>query len=242
MVNKYYYFTIATGRFLNLQLVITFAPAMTNFIPIFPLELVVFPGEKVNLHIFEDRYKQLISECSREKKNFGIPPVLQNRLAENGTLVEIIEIVNQYDDGRMDITIKGISIYRVLEVIHSVPAKLYSGAIVKHLQIEDNGSRQTQNVIDDIRELHQMLKVKKTFDKPDEVLKSYDIAHHAGLSLQEEYELLCLLREDQRIEYLRRHLKKMIPMAAGLENLKRKIQLNGHFNELKGFDFNSGKI
>jgi hypothetical protein len=87
-----------------------------------------------------------------------------------------------------------------------------------------------------------MLKVNKIFGKPDAVLKSYDIAHHAGLSLQEEYELLCLLREDQRIEYLRRHLKKMIPVAAGLENLKKKIQLNGHFKELKGFDFNPGKI
>ncbi|MBS1746312.1 MAG: LON peptidase substrate-binding domain-containing protein [Bacteroidetes bacterium] len=215
---------------------------MTNFIPIFPLELVVFPGEKVNLHIFEERYKQLISECNREKKNFGIPPVLQSRIADNGTLVEITKIVKQYHDGRMDITIRGVSIYRVLEVIHSVPAKLYSGAIVKHLQNEDNNSRQTQTVIDNIRELHQMLNVKKSFDKPDAVLKSYDIAHHAGLSLQEEYELLCLLREDQRIEYLRRYLKKMIPVAAGLENLKKKIQLNGHFKELKGFDFNSGKL
>jgi hypothetical protein len=54
--------------------------------------------------------------------------------------------------------------------------------------------------------------------------------------------LLCLLQEDQRVEYLRRHLKKIIPMAAGIENLKKKIQLNGHFKELKGFDFNAGKI
>jgi hypothetical protein len=142
----------------------------------------------------------------------------------------------------MDITIQGIGIYRMLEVIHSVPAKLYSGAIVKHLENEDKSGQHTQIVIDNIRELHQMLKVNKIFGKPDAVLKSYDIAHHAGLSLQEEYELLCLLREDQRIEYLRRHLKKMIPVAAGLENLKKKIQLNGHFKELKGFDFNPGKI
>jgi Lon protease-like protein len=196
----------------------------------------------VNLHIFEDRYKQLISECNREKKNFGIPPVLQNKLAENGTLVEITQIVQQYQDGKMDITIQGIGIYRMLEVIHSVPAKLYSGAIVKHLENEDKSGQHTQIVIDNIRELHQMLKVNKIFGKPDAVLKSYDIAHHAGLSLQEEYELLCLLREDQRIEYLRRHLKKMIPVAAGLENLKKKIRLNGHFKELKGFDFNPGKI
>jgi len=216
---------------------------MTNFIPIFPLELVVFPGEKVNLHVFEDRYKQLISECYKDKKPFGIPPVIKNEIAENGTLLEITEIVKQYDDGRMDISATGISVYRILEIINSIPAKLYSGAIVKHLENDnDSTNKHLPKIIDGIRELHNLLHVDKQFDKADAALKSYDIAHHAGLSLQEEYELLCLLREDQRIEYLRLHLKKIIPMAAGIENLKKKIQLNGHFKELKGFDFNSGKI
>ncbi len=215
---------------------------MTNFIPIFPLEIVVYPGEKLNLHIFEERYKQLISECNKEKKLFGIPPVLKNKISETGTLVQLTQIVKQYDDGRMDIKTEGVSVFRILEVIDSIPAKLYSGAIVKHLANDENGiSRQLQRVIDAIRELHRLLHVSKAFDKADENLKSYDVAHHAALSLEEEYELLCLLREDQRIEYLRRHLKKIIPVVAGIENLKKKIQLNGHFKELKGFDFNFGK-
>ena len=215
---------------------------MTNFIPIFPLELVVYPGEKVNLHIFEERYKQLVSECFKEKKLFGIPPVVNKRIAENGTLVQIEKIEHQYDDGKMDITIEGKSVFKVLEVIDSIPAKLYSGAIVKHLSNDEAGiAKQTQRIIDNIRELHKLLHVNKDFAKPDAELRSYDIAHHAGLSLQEEYELLCLLREDQRIEYLRRHLKKIIPLAAGIETLKKKIQMNGHFKELKGFDFGTGK-
>src|SRR6187455_311175 len=50
--------------------------SMTNFIPIFPLGIVVFPGENLNLHIFEPRYKQLIKECFEQKKPFGIPPVI----------------------------------------------------------------------------------------------------------------------------------------------------------------------
>jgi Lon protease-like protein len=215
---------------------------MTNFIPIFPLEIVVYPGEQLNLHIFEDRYKQLISECYKEKKMFGIPSVLKNKISETGTLVQVKEIVKQYDDGKMDIKTEGVSIFRILEVIDSIPAKLYSGAIVKHLPNDENGiSRQVKKIIDGVRELHRLLHVKKEFSKPDTELKSYDIAHHAALSLEEEYELLCLLREDQRIEYLRRHLKKIIPVVAGIENLKKKIQLNGHFKELKGFDFDFGK-
>ena len=78
---------------------------MTNFIPIFPLALVVYPGEKLNLHIFEPRYRQLISDCVENKKPFGIPAVLKNNLAEMGTLVQVTEISKMYEDGKMDIKI-----------------------------------------------------------------------------------------------------------------------------------------
>ena len=79
-------------------------------------------------------------------------------------------------------------------------------------------------VIKAVRELHNLLNITKDFNKPDEELKSYDLAHHAGLSVDEEYELLNLLREDQRIEYLRRHLKRIIPVIAGAETLKKEYR------------------
>lgn len=210
---------------------------MTNFIPIFPLELVVYPGETLNLHIFEDRYKQLIGECVSEKKNFAIPVVLNNSIAEHGTLVEVTEIVQQYEDGRMDIITKGVSIFRVLEVIKTLPNKLYSGAIVNHpLNNLVPKNKLMEQVLVLLLELHTLLEVKKAFKKEEHELLSYDIAHHAGLSIQQEYELLLLLREDQRLEYLKLHLQKILPVVAGTENLKNKIRLNGHFKELKGFN------
>ena len=76
---------------------------MTNFIPIFPLSIVVYPGENLNLHIFEPRYKQLINECHTEGKSFGIPTVINNKLNDIGTLVKITEIVNTHETGEMDI-------------------------------------------------------------------------------------------------------------------------------------------
>jgi Lon protease-like protein len=65
---------------------------MTNFIPIFPLGIAVFPYEKLNLHIFEPRYKQLINDTIQSKKPFGIPVVLNGKISEIGTLVEVVEI------------------------------------------------------------------------------------------------------------------------------------------------------
>jgi Lon protease-like protein len=212
---------------------------MTNFIPIFPLSIVVYPGESLNLHIFEPRYKQLIQECHAEQKAFGIPTVINNKLNEMGTLVKITEIVKTSENGEMDIRALGVSVFRILEVIKSVPEKLYSGAIVNYPDnLEDQGKRELMaKVVNAIRELHRLLHISKDFKKPDYELTAYDIAHHAGLSLQEEYEMLGLLREEQRQEYLKRHLSKVIPVIAEMETLKERVKLNGHFKNLSSFEF-----
>lgn len=210
---------------------------MTNFIPIFPLGIVVYPGEHLNLHIFEPRYKQLIAECNDQKKSFGIPTVLENKMQDFGALVTITEITKIYDNGEMDIKTRGEKVFRILEVIKDVPDKLYSGAIVNYPDTYERGNIELmRKVMAGIRDLHRLLKVTKEFNKPDEEIRCYEVAHHIGLSLEEEYELLGLLDERQRQEYVKRHLTKVIPMVAGMEQLKEKIKLNGHFKSLPGFD------
>ena len=211
---------------------------MTNFIPIFPLSVIVFPGENLNLHIFEPRYKQLIAECFEQKKPFGIPAVVNKELKELGTLVEVKEIKKLYEDGMMDVTTKGIKVFKVLELIKEVPEKLYSGAIVTYPSNEDDGNRLLmQKVVKGIKELHRQLQVTKDFKKPEDELNAFDVAHHMGLNTDEEYELLGLFREAQRQEYLKRHLGKVLPMLAEMESLKEKVKLNGHFRNLEGFSF-----
>jgi uncharacterized protein len=210
---------------------------VTNFIPIFPLGIVVYPGEHLNLHIFEPRYKQLITECNEQKRPFGIPTVLENKMQDFGSLVTIAEISKAYDSGEMDIKTKGEKVFRILEVIKDVPDKLYSGAIVNYPDTYEMGNIELmRKVMAGIRDLHKLLKITKEFNKPDEEIRCYEVAHHIGLSLEEEYEMLGLLDERQRQEYLKRHLTKVIPMVAGMEQLKEKIKLNGHFKNLPGFD------
>jgi uncharacterized protein len=206
---------------------------MINFVPIFPLGIVVFPHEDLNLHIFEPRYKQLITDCFADKKPFGISTVLKKGLSERGTLVEVKEIVEVYPDGKMDIKTKGLRVFDILEVVKEIPDKLYSGAIVNYpYNDESHHIRLLRKVVKNIKELHQLLNVNKQFPKPDDELLSYDIAHHVGLSLEEEYELHGLLREDQRLEYLKRHIIKLLPVVNELETLKHRIKLNGHFKNL----------
>lgn len=209
---------------------------MTNFIPIFPLGIVAYPGEQLNLHIFEPRYRQLIEECVATKKNFGIPTVLDNKLTEMGTLMQVIEITNRYPDGKMDIKLEGVQTFKILEIIKELPDKLYSGAIVTYPKSSAKGSvHLMKKILASIRQLHQSLNVTKDFKKPDGELLSYDVAHHAGMTLEEEYYLLELEEELHRQEFLKRHLAKVMPVMAEMDLLKGKIKLNGHFKDLEGF-------
>ena len=210
---------------------------MTNFIPIFPLSLVVFPGEELNLHIFEPRYKQLVNESFHSKRPFGIPVVINNAVSELGTMVEIVEITKKYDNGELDIKTKGARVFRILEIIKEVPDKLYNGAIVNYPHNNFAGGNVLMvKVIEAILQLHKILKINKDFKKPDSELTSYDLAHHAGLNIDEEYEFLGLFHELQRLEYLKRHLSKVLPVVMEMETLKEKIKLNGHFKNLEGFN------
>ena len=208
---------------------------MTNFIPIFPLGIVVYPGEELNLHIFEPRYKQLITECYAAKKPLGIPTVIQNKMQEYGSLVEIIELTKTYANGELDVKTKGDKVFRILEIIKEIPDKLYGGAIVSYPDNFEKGMPELiKSIMSSVRELHQLLKVDKDFKKKEEEINAYDLAHHVGLSMGEEYELLMLADERQRQEYLKRHLTKVIPMLTGMELLKEKIKLNGHYKNLGG--------
>ncbi len=211
---------------------------MTNFIPIFPLSLVVYPEEELKLHVFEPRYKQMIRECVAENKHFGIPGIIEQKLKDYGTLMDIIAVDKTYENGEMDIRVKGTSVFRVLEVIHEVPEKLYSGAIVHYPKNTLQGSPGLmKKIIRSLRTLHNLMQVKRDFGKPEHALRSYDVAHEVGFSPLQEYEMLCLLHELQRQEYLRRHLKKVISTVAGLEQLKAKARFNGHYRHLSSDDF-----
>lgn len=212
---------------------------MTNFIPIFPLQIVVYPDEPVNLHIFEPRYRQLVQECIEQKKLFGIPPVINGEVKEMGTAMEIVEVSKVHEDGSLDIRTRGVGVFKILEVIKELPEKLYSGAIVTYPEnvVTDAKLGVMKEILASLRRIFERLNITNELPKPDEVINSYDIGHLVGMSMEDEYLLLELNRELHRQEFIKRHLAKLVPAITELESIKDRIKLNGHFKDLEGFSF-----
>jgi len=86
-------------------------------IPIFPLEVVLFPGEMLPLHIFEPRYKEMIRECDEKKQPFGVVLAVDDGLAEIACTAELLQIAKTYANGEMDIITMGRRVCRILEII-----------------------------------------------------------------------------------------------------------------------------
>jgi ATP-dependent Lon protease len=100
-------------------------------IPIFPLELVLFPGQAVPLHIFEPRYRQMTRECLDTQSPFGIVFVREGGLARTGCSALIVKILKEYEDGRSDILIAGQNPFHI---IHTHDQKPYMEADVTYLE------------------------------------------------------------------------------------------------------------
>lgn len=209
---------------------------MEGYLPLFPLNIVVFPGEDVNLHIFESRYKQLIHDCVEKNQSFGIPIYLEQRM-EYGTEVEIEKVAKKYDDGTMDITTNGIHVFKLASFENPMNNKMYAGGQVEFLDIDYDDDYSTRmKMIQLTRELLETIHMVEEVEI-DEEITSFDIGHKIGLSQKQEYELIRIPQENKRQEYIINHLQKTIPVVQEVEKTKDKIKMNGHFRHFDPLDF-----
>jgi len=217
---------------------------MTTYLPLFPLQLVVFPGEKLNLHIFEERYKQLISECYNGTKAFGIPSFIKENVQEYGTEVEVRSIEKIYPDGRMDVTVTGLRTFRIIDFFEKAENAPYPAGIVsfEHDYIQhpintladESISKKLKEIL---TELSRVLDVSKNLIPSRPQNMSFNIAHYLGMPLEKEYELLLTTHETERQRKLIQYIESALPDIKKREMMKTKIALNGHFKEIKPPEF-----
>ncbi len=205
-------------------------------LPLFPLQTVFFPGEQVPLHIFEDRYKALIRDCREHAATFGIPVYINDRIAY-GTEVQLVEVVNTYESGAMDIICVARQVFKVVTFENEMEGKPYAGGIVQFLDnINDGDDKQKRMVLSKIRELYQLMDVPLDIIR-EELFNSFTLAHKMGLSFEQEYQMLQMPRESERLNFINSHLMGTIVVLKEVQRAKELIELNGHFRNFDPLDF-----
>jgi hypothetical protein len=210
---------------------------MQKFLPLFPLNLVPFPLEDLNLHIFEPRYRQLINESLDNGTTFGIPVFLDGKLPGFGTEVKVTKLSKKYDDGRMDVRTQGIRVFRIIDFQNPVEMKLYAGGVVELLPEPEISPSIMVGLSQRVETLYQLLGETHSFDGNKPQPYSFQIAHKIGLSLEEEYNLLKMPTEAERQGFLIQHLERVIGVLQEVERTKERIKLNGHFKNLDPLNF-----
>lgn len=200
---------------------------MEALLPLFPLEVVLFPGTPLPLHIFEPRYKEMIGECLSQQRTFGVVRVVEQGLAEVGCTAEIVTVVKEYPDGRLDLVTEG---RRRFEVVRVNQERSFLQAEV--LMIDDEPGTPALGERSRAIQLHSELLAiagaKQDLSGADTSLLSFYLAGSVPLDLDFKQKLLSLRSEPERLGLLSNYLETIIPNLRRSATARQRAGGNGH--------------
>ena len=169
--------------------------------PLFPLGIVLLPEEVIPLHIFEDRYKQMIGECLDEDRDFGIVWLSDDGLKEIGCTAQVAQLIERMEDGRMNILVRGDTPFRLVRRIEELP---YPAGDIELLDEDD--SEPDPELAGEARERYAELVERLTDERPDpaqlQALGSYGMAATIEFALEAKQALLEARSEDERMRMI----------------------------------------
>ncbi len=157
-------------------------------LPAFPLKNMLLPGEATKLHIFEERYKELVKDCLENNASFAIPFFENGKMSDFGCEVKIKNVIKDYADGKKDILIECLPIFKIIEYSETLSPKLY-GAVLIEFEREPmaiNNSNLQDSIIHYFSTVQNKMIDYDTLSK----LTVYNIAASLQLSAQEKFDLI----------------------------------------------------
>lgn len=210
----------------------------TKQLPLFPLSLVAFPDETVNLHVFEPRYRQLFQECEVTGRSFGIVPVSDGKLLDIGTEMRLDRIAKRYEDGKMDVSTQALSTFRLVDYYAEMQDKMYPGGEVETVPRDQTGDPLAIiQIVDLLRSLYDHMDITNVEVPTVEGFNLSTVIHKIGLSMEQEVAVVRMTTAVEQQRYVLDHLKVFVPHVVRMEELRRKAALNGHFKHLMPPDF-----
>ena len=213
----------------------------TAVLPMFPLEMVAYQGELLSLHIFEERYQQLLKDCEESNITFGIPTYINNTLSY-GTEMRVVEVVKRYPSGAADIICRGERVFKLVDFYNTLGERLYAGGeVVFQISQNDASLQVKEEFVSLLTTFYDLLDVN-TPEVAVQTISAFRFAQKMGLDIQQQYELLQISSENDCFNYLIAHLKAAIPTLKSVNRTKELIKLNGHFKNFDPLDFKDYKL
>jgi ATP-dependent Lon protease len=201
----------------------------TARIPLFPLDIVLFPGQAMPLHIFEPRYRQMTRECIDSQSPFGIVYVSGGNLAQTGCSAMIIKILKEYEDGRSDILTAGQNAFRL---VATYDEKAYLEADVEYLEEDftDLDSAVSTRLEELCNQCHQLLYGEDAprFETEGGISLAFHVASELPVAVAIRQGLLEIRSEAERQGRLVAHLAEWFPQLQKREHVRGKAAGNGH--------------
>jgi Lon protease-like protein len=198
-----------------------------SLLPIFPLELVLFPGAPLPLHIFEPRYKEMITECLEQKKPFGMVRAKENAVAEVGCSAVIVNILKRYDDGRLDIASEGKQRFTIMELNHDRPFLQAEVTWFEDDEPAPLGGKESETVIELHEQLFHVLGQEPEVDR-NKIPLSFHLASHLPVDLDFKQAILEMKSETERIHTLIEYYRATIPKVEKTLRARERASGNGH--------------
>jgi len=201
-------------------------PAPVRDFPLFPLGIVALPSELVPLHIFEPRYRTMVGECLEAESEFGIVWLSDEGLRPIGCAVEIAEVLERMEDGRMNILVRGTRPFQVLERQEDLP---YPAGEIEFL--EDKEEALDAELLQTAHDVYAQLVEQATErrPKPDELepMRAYDMAATVDFGLDAKQGLLDLRSENARLRLLTRLFRAAAKRLDFAERAQARARSNG---------------
>lgn len=194
---------------------------------LFPLRLVLFPGERLPLHIFEPRYRELVGEAIEQDGEFGILLAEEHGLRSVGTSVVVAEVLERLEDGRINIVVEGRSRFRVLEM---TSGRSFLTARVEPVEDEADAADagDAERAVRLLEALADTAGVQIDLPEPGADMLSFAVAARVEMELDDEQDLLELRSERERLIRLGELLEEATARAKLEGEVRDKAKTNGH--------------
>ena len=205
---------------------------MTDDLGLFPLDLVLLPTERIPLHIFEERYKELIGECLREGRDFGLVRSSDAGMAEIGTRATVTEVLQELPDGRMNIVVEGGDRFRIVDL---TDGRAFQTAEVEPVD-DDAHDVDPDDVERALQVFRRLVELTATeIDEPDagSPLLAFELAARVDFGTDLKQELLELTSSQERIERLTELLERAADAIALEREVTERASRNGKVTPLR---------